>query len=143
MTKIRCTLPNASEEMNGIKFAVDAGGGMVSVDAVPEDLAAIFLSVPGFMAEGGKAKKEDDPEALAEAQRIKDQKAADAQAAKDKKASDALAAKEKKAADKLAAKGKKPAEETAPVDPAATGTESTGTESTAPADKDGKPEGEV
>lgn len=141
MTKIRCTLPNASEEMNGIKFAVDAGGGMVSVDAVPEDLAAIFLSVPGFMAEGGKAKKEDDPEALAEAQRIKDQKAADAQAAKDKKATDAQEAKEKKAAEK-AGKGKKPAEEIAPVDPAATGTESTGTESTAPADKDGKPEGE-
>lgn len=141
MTKIRCTLPNASEEMNGIKFAVDAGGGMVSVDAVPEDLAAIFLSVPGFMAEGGKAKKEDDPEALAEAQRIKDQKAADAQAAKDKKATDAQEAKEKKAAEK-AGKGKKPAEETAPVDQAATGTESTGTESTAPAVFVGKPEGE-
>jgi hypothetical protein len=58
MTKIRCTLPNASEEMNGIKFAVDAGGGVVSVDAVPAEMAEIFLSIPGFTAE---VKTADEP----------------------------------------------------------------------------------
>lgn len=143
MTKIRCTLPNASEEMNGIKFAVDAGGGMVSVDAVPEDLAAIFLSVPGFTAEAGKKAPAIDPEKVAadaaEAQRIKDKKAADAKAAKDKKAADALLAKEAA----KATKGVKPAEETPAADADAKAPESTeGTESTQAAET-GKPEGEV
>lgn len=147
MTKIRCILPNASEEMNGIKFAVDAGGGVVSVDAVPDDLAAIFLSVPGFTAEGGKP--EDDPEEVArqaaEAKRIKDEKTALAKV--EKKATDAagkppkLTAKEK-AAIAAAEKAAEGGTDTPPVDPATTGTESTGTESTQAADENGKQEGE-
>lgn len=106
MTKIRCTLPNASEEMNGIKFAVDAGGGVVSVDAVPEEMAAIFLSIPGFSAEAVKGKPPVDPEEAArkqaEADRLKQEKLDTAQAAKDKRAAEAkapkLSAKEKAAA---------------------------------------------
>lgn len=141
MTKIRCTLPNASEEMNGIKFAVDAGGGMVSVDAVPEDLAAIFLSVPGFVAEVGKL--EEDPEEVArkaaEAQRIKDEKAAQAKLDKQKKADDAKALKDAAKAPKAA---KPAAEQTPPADEVAQAAESTeGTKSTETA-APGKPEGE-
>lgn len=143
MTKIRCTLPNASEEMNGIKFAVDADGGVVSVDAVPADMAEIFLSIPGFTAEVKKGPVVD-PEQVArdaaEAQRIKDEKAAEAKALKDKKAADALSAKEAV----KAAKGVKPAaEETPAADADAKAPGSTeGTESTQAAEV-GKPEGEV
>ena len=46
--KIKCTLPNASEEMNGIRFVAEADGVMVSAQDVAPDLAKIFLSVPGF-----------------------------------------------------------------------------------------------
>uniref|UniRef100_UPI00258E779D hypothetical protein n=1 Tax=Pseudomonas sp. TaxID=306 RepID=UPI00258E779D len=140
MTKIRCTLPNASEEMNGVKFAVDAGGGVVSVDAVPDDLAAIFLSVPGFTAEGGKAENEDDPEAAAEAQRIKAQKAADA---KDKKAAGKAAGKPAKAAKAAKPDAETPPAETPPAEGTTDGEPSTeGTDTTKPADENGEQEGE-
>lgn len=138
MTKIRCTLPNASEEMNGIKFAAHAEGGMVSVDAVPDHLAEIFLSVPGFIADA-KAP-EDDPEELArkeaEALRLKEEKTANAKAAKEKKDAE-------KAAAKAAAKAPPaPAAETPPVDPATAAAEKTEGQDTTKAAEDGKPEGE-
>ncbi len=152
MTKIRCTLPNASEEMNGIKFAVDAGGGVVSVDAVPDDLAEIFLSIPGFTAEAVKGKPPVDPEEAArkqaEADRLKQEKLDTAQAAKDKKAAETqpkppkLTAKEKAA---LAAAEKAEAADTTtpPVVEGAAADTAEGNANDKPADETtGKQEGE-
>jgi hypothetical protein len=46
--KIECTLPNASEEISGIKFARSVAGTMVSVDDVPAAQAARLLKIEGF-----------------------------------------------------------------------------------------------
>lgn len=70
--KITCGLPNASDNINGIPFEPLLEGGMVSVDDVPDDQAAIMLSVPGFAefiepeqapAKRGKKKADPDPDA--------------------------------------------------------------------------------
>lgn len=45
--KIRCALPNAGTEINGVKFVSD-GDHMISEKAVPEDVAKLFLSIPGY-----------------------------------------------------------------------------------------------
>lgn len=45
--KILCTLPNASDEISGVAFE-KCDKGMVSVDQVPEDVAAAMLSVDGY-----------------------------------------------------------------------------------------------
>lgn len=54
MAKIKCTLPNASEEINGIKFAAE-DGAMVSED-ISDDVAAGFLTIPGYVLVGEAAK---------------------------------------------------------------------------------------
>jgi hypothetical protein len=72
MTKIRCILPNASEEMNGIKFAVDVDGGVVSIDDVPEDMAALFLSIQGFEDATGESAADKKARLKAEKQALKD-----------------------------------------------------------------------
>lgn len=63
--KIICTLPNASDSLNGIAFK-DHPKGKISVEDVPKEQAEVFLSVPGFeeaaaapkapAATGGKKK---------------------------------------------------------------------------------------
>jgi hypothetical protein len=69
MPKVICTLPNASEEINGVKF-VSHKDGMIS-EEIKEDVAALFLSIPGYVAagaKGGKKEKEQkdaSPEATA------------------------------------------------------------------------------
>ena len=50
MPKILCTLPNASDEINGVKFVAHANG-MVSED-VSDDVAAEFTAIPGYVAVG-------------------------------------------------------------------------------------------
>lgn len=58
MPKILCTLPNASEEISGVKFVVHANG-MVS-EEVSDDVAANFASIPGYEIVGAPAPKGDD-----------------------------------------------------------------------------------
>jgi hypothetical protein len=47
MAKVICTLPNASESINGVKFVADRGQ-MISED-VADDVAAHFVSIPGYV----------------------------------------------------------------------------------------------
>jgi len=62
MAKVLCTLPNASELINGVKF--DAHDkGMLSED-IPDDQAAAFAEIPGYELVG--AKPAEDPAATAE-----------------------------------------------------------------------------
>lgn len=64
MPKVLCTLPNASEEINGVKFTSHAKG-MVS-ENVADDVAAAFAEVPGYEIVG-ESKKTDADEAAARA----------------------------------------------------------------------------
>lgn len=50
MPKILCTLPNASDEISGVKFVTHANG-MLSED-VSDDVAEVFLSIPGYELAG-------------------------------------------------------------------------------------------
>lgn len=64
MAKIKCTLPNASEEINGIKFAAE-DGAMVSED-IGDDVAAGFLTIPGYELVAAEAAKPTKPEGKAD-----------------------------------------------------------------------------
>lgn len=50
MPKVLCTLPNASDEINGVKFTSHEKG-MLSED-VSDDVAADFASIPGYVVVG-------------------------------------------------------------------------------------------
>lgn len=52
MPKIICELENASKEINGIKFVVGEDGRLISESDVGEPHLSIFLSIPGYSAEG-------------------------------------------------------------------------------------------
>ena len=54
MPKVLCTLPNASEEISGVKF-VSHANGMLSED-VTDEVAANFASIPGYEIVGAKVK---------------------------------------------------------------------------------------
>lgn len=60
MPQILCTLPNASNEISGVKFASNEKG-MLS-EEVSDDVAADFASIPGYVVVGAV-----DPEAAAAA----------------------------------------------------------------------------
>lgn len=47
--KIICTLPNASDLINGVKFAPHEDGTVISED-VSSEVAANFLEIPGYTA---------------------------------------------------------------------------------------------
>jgi hypothetical protein len=47
--KVICTLPNASDEISGVKFHPHDDGGLISEDVSPE-VAAHFLSINGYKA---------------------------------------------------------------------------------------------
>lgn len=78
MAKVICTLNNASDEINGVKFKKHPDGhGMVSED-IGDDQAAVFASIPGYELVGatkaakqpaGKTAEELEAERLAEEQR--------------------------------------------------------------------------
>lgn len=76
MPKVLCTLPNASDEINGVKFSAIEGG------ALSEDLTAeqadVFLSIPGYV------EHQEDTEADAKVARLaaeeSERKAAEAEA---------------------------------------------------------------
>lgn len=58
-----CTLLNASDEINGIAFE-DHPEGKVSVEKVPDEIAAIFESIPGYkLAKTKDSKKAEKSEA--------------------------------------------------------------------------------
>lgn len=64
MPKVLCTLPHASELINGVRF-VSHALGMLS-EEVAHDVADAFLEVPGFKAHAVAAVKEEvDPEIAA------------------------------------------------------------------------------
>jgi hypothetical protein len=48
MAKVRCDLQNASEKISGYQFSPGIGGGMVSED-LPDEAAARFASIPGYV----------------------------------------------------------------------------------------------
>lgn len=54
MPKVLCTLPNASEEISGVKF-VSHANGMLSED-ISEEVAADFASIPGYEIVGAEPK---------------------------------------------------------------------------------------
>ena len=58
MPKVLCTLPNASEEINGIKFETHANG-MLSED-VSDEVAAELSTIPGYQVVGSKAPADPD-----------------------------------------------------------------------------------
>lgn len=58
MPKVLCTLPNASDEIGGIKF-VSHAKGMLSED-VSDEQAARLASIPGYKIVGGNAPDEND-----------------------------------------------------------------------------------
>lgn len=47
MPKLKCTLPNVSSEINGVKFVACADGSHVS-EEISEERAADFLSINGY-----------------------------------------------------------------------------------------------
>jgi hypothetical protein len=57
--RITCTLPYASDDINGVKFAESEGGVKVS-DEISDETAAQFLSIPGY-AVVGDAVVGDEP----------------------------------------------------------------------------------
>lgn len=58
MPKVLCTLPNASEEIGGIKFTQHAKG-MLSED-LSDEQAKRLASIQGYEIVGGKAPDDDD-----------------------------------------------------------------------------------
>lgn len=60
MPKVLCTLPNASEEISGVKF-VSHAKGMLS-EEISDEAAAVFASIPGYEVVG-EAKKAATPPA--------------------------------------------------------------------------------
>ena len=73
MPKVLCTLPNASEEISGVKFSEHANG-MLSED-VSDDVAAAFASIPGYTVvgaepAGGAAADAEKADLLARAEAV-------------------------------------------------------------------------
>lgn len=58
MPKVLCTLPNASDEISGVKFVTHAKG-MLSED-VADEVAAAFTTIPGYELVGAKGPDDSD-----------------------------------------------------------------------------------
>ena len=67
MPKVLCTLPNASEEIGGIKFVAHAKG-MLSED-LSDEQAARLATIQGYEIVGGKAPDAGDDGADKDAER--------------------------------------------------------------------------
>lgn len=116
MPKVICTLPYASDDISGVKFALttleDGSTQVMLSEEIAEDVAARFISIPGyelFTAEVVEAETKADAEAEAKAAtKAAEEAEAQAKAAAEVKAkADAKAAEETKA--KPAAKSGKAA----------------------------------
>lgn len=57
MPRVICDLPNASDEINGIKFHPLDDGGRIS-DEIDAETAAHFVSIPGYALDDGSAAPE-------------------------------------------------------------------------------------
>lgn len=57
MPRVICDLPNASDEINGIKFHPLDDGGRIS-DEIDSETAAYFVSIPGYALDDGSAAPE-------------------------------------------------------------------------------------
>lgn len=91
MTKVLCTLPNASELISGVAFVKHANG-MLSED-ISDEAAAAFLEIPGYELVGSLSPADPSALAAANAATAEAQARADAEhAAAEKAASDAAAA---------------------------------------------------
>ena len=49
MQKVKCFLPNASDEINGIAFRPCGDGGVESAEALEDDVAAQFDGITGYV----------------------------------------------------------------------------------------------
>lgn len=93
MPKVLCTLPNASEEISGVKF-VSHSKGMLS-EEISDEAAAVFASIPGYEIVG-EAKKAATPSAEDAAKAAaKSEAEAESKAAADAKAAERAALVEK------------------------------------------------
>ena len=63
MPKVLCSLPNASEDINGVRFTQHANG-MLSED-VSDEAAASFASIPGYTVVGAPDPAADAEKAAA------------------------------------------------------------------------------
>lgn len=54
MPRVICDLPNASDEINGIKFHPLDDGGRIS-DEIDAETAALFASIPGYVLDDGSS----------------------------------------------------------------------------------------
>lgn len=48
MAKVRCDLPNASENISGVAFTPAEDGSYVISEDVADEVAARFCSIPGY-----------------------------------------------------------------------------------------------
>ena len=64
MARVICNLPNAAEEISGVRF-VASEGGMVSED-ISDAQAAYFASIPGYVLIAGQQPPVDETKADAD-----------------------------------------------------------------------------
>ena len=101
MARVICDLPNASDEIGGVKFHLLNDGRRIS-DEISDSDADYFVSIPGYeLDEVERAPEPVAPAAPAPKLTKKQQEAAAAKVAKE--AEDAKAAADKAAADQAAA----------------------------------------
>jgi hypothetical protein len=46
--RVLCALPNASEEISGVRFT-PTDDGLMRSEEISEEVAAVFLSIPGYL----------------------------------------------------------------------------------------------
>lgn len=111
MPRVICGLPNASDEISGVKFHLLEDGRRIS-DELSEEQASDFTNIEGYELDDDEVDRKTEPVApeapkLTRAQQKAAEKAAAAaaaeQAAADQKAADDKAAADQAAADEAAA----------------------------------------
>lgn len=61
MARVICDLPNASDEIRGVKFHPLEEGGLIS-DEIDDELASVFASINGYsLADPGLEPAKPDP----------------------------------------------------------------------------------
>lgn len=98
MKRVLNTKPNAAALNSGIEFEPHPDGGMISVEAVDEETAKRFATIPGY-----KIVDEKEAQKAAAAKEAADKRAAKEAEAAEKKAKEDAAA-QKAAAEKAANK---------------------------------------
>ena len=88
MSRVICSLPNASTNINGVDFVPHSGGQMISVEELSDDVIKSFCEIEGFKSSSAKPLSSQAAIDKAEANK----KAADKKAEADKKAAEAAEA---------------------------------------------------